>query len=463
MSITLENINAMLLEQSIQTGKELAYEDAEQMIQPLIDLLEMDPEKKAIIDGLVHLKGDYPIDAEVMLKELEALANDADSAKTKRMLERAKIIPKGLKFEARPVGRSSNNEPFVAYSNMKCQIVRLSEKGENGKTYYPIKYKLTINAAHKVLMRAYNDDTFADYFSIQLQLIGKYQKYQSDYRLHLKEVESRQDKSTINELRKEMKAQSANHSAEIAQLLKATNRVVEQNDEIKEQNEEILDELHETRDELYETKEDLGEVKEELQETKETVKTAMKHLDDKSRESTTNPNDETLHHFFAATVLKRGASRNVKFISGQQSYVGRTVTQHIDAGREMLLEPFYNANGIDLRNNVSTEFKKRRKAIVKAVNAQRKLEVDSFNEQLKSEIKHHNAIHPGERRSFNDEKRRMQRLHEKDIPVDIKTASFDYTINDYISFNEIVELVIKLNGITQTNPLKDDVKTEPAP
>ncbi len=245
-SITLEHIDAMLLQQSIQTGKELAYEDAEQMIQSLIDLLGMDPEKKAIIDGLVHLKGDYPIDAETMLKSLGALANAAYSGEVKRMLERARIIPKGQKIAVMPADMAA---PFVSYVNSKCQIIR-DIKHENGQTYPTIKYRLTINAAHKVLMRAYNDDTFADYFSIQLQLIGKYQKYQSDYRLHLKEIESRQDKSTINDLTgevKDLKHKIDNmhheHSAKMNEMLRRQEVLLDHAEEQSKDLKEVKEQL----------------------------------------------------------------------------------------------------------------------------------------------------------------------------------------------------------------------------
>ncbi len=263
-SITLENIDATLLRKTIQTGKELTYDDAAQMIQPLIDLLGMDSEKKAIIDGIAHLKGEYPIDAEDMLKSLGALSEDARAGEVKRMLERARIIPKGQKFKAMSADIASNNELFVAYSNQKCQVIHLTEKRENGKTYYPIKYKLTINAAHKVLMRAYNDDTFADYFSIQLQLIAKYQKYQSDYKAYIAE-----EKAKRLRMASELQNQFNGNACDKIDRLEATIKNMNHShsakiDELLRRQEELLGHAEETSKDLKEARIDIKEMNEKL-------------------------------------------------------------------------------------------------------------------------------------------------------------------------------------------------------
>ncbi len=80
--IKLKDVDAFLLKQSIQNGKEFAFDEAERSVQGHIDRLGMTPKEKAIIDGLAHLTGEYPIDAEDMLKSLGALAEGADGAKS---------------------------------------------------------------------------------------------------------------------------------------------------------------------------------------------------------------------------------------------------------------------------------------------------------------------------------------------------------------------------------------------
>lgn len=182
-------------------------------------MINVNDVEKEYLSMLAHQTGDYPIDAEDMMKELGIASQNAKSKDIGKSLVRSNIIPKldlkkltkEAKAPAVPLGQEGTAVPssnLSLFENRNSQVIRTSEI-KNGKTYYPIKYKLTINASHKVLMRAYNDDKFADYFSIQLQLIEKYKKYQSDYGLHLNKIALSQKEDKIDNLTQEVREQNA--------------------------------------------------------------------------------------------------------------------------------------------------------------------------------------------------------------------------------------------------------------
>ena len=222
---------------------------------------------------------------------------------------------------------------------------------------------------------------------------------------------------------------------------------------VDQQSEDIRELLGYAKD----TKKTLDEVQDDLTETKEEVFIAKTYLNEKSKTSTMNPADENKHHFFAATTFIRQGKQTVKFIAGQRSYVENTVDKNVvENGHRVILRPFYNANGIDLRNNAKQEFLIRRRTRLDEINAENATKDAIYNTKLKEEIKKYNKANPKIKRSFSNEKQKTPSVLIKDIPVNFNILSFTYTINPYIGFNEVLQVVIDVNGITQESPLQSD-------
>lgn len=227
--------------------------------------------------------------------------------------------------------------------------------------------------------------------------------------------------------------------------------------ELRRDNKQQSAEIRELLGYAKETNKTLHEVQNDLTETKEEVVIAKSYLEEKSLTSTKNPSDESKHHYFGATLYLEGHDKVVKFLTGQKSYVDKTINDRVlKEGHEVIVKPFYNANGIDLRQNVSEEFKLRRSKIVSEINESNAMEDKIYNDNLKKEIRDHNKSNPDNKRLLANEKRRTQYVKTKDIPVVFKKLSFSYTPNDYISFKEVLKIIIDVNGITQESPLRSD-------
>jgi hypothetical protein len=218
-----------------------------------------------------------------------------------------------------------------------------------------------------------------------------------------------------------------------------------------------------------ETKETLHEVQDDLTETKEEVKIAKSYLQEKSFTSTKNPSDENKHHYFAATTFfDKDKNQVVKFVTGQKSYVQKTIDKNIEqSNHKSIIKPFYNANGIDLRQNVYEEFLIRRTERINEINQKNKTSDKEFNSQLMKEIKAYNKLNPDDKRIYMNEKRNTPMVKAKDVPVKFSKLSFTYTINPHIGFNEVLQIILDVNNITQDSPMcsddnSDDISDESA-
>lgn len=229
---------------------------------------------------------------------------------------------------------------------------------------------------------------------------------------------------------------------------------------IDKQSEEIhklLGYAKDTKDSLDDVKDELTETKEELVDTKEEVTIAMNHLTDKSHTSTMNPSNEFKHHYFAvSSFVKSDGVKVLKLISGQKSYMTTTIQQYIDDGHEIIIPMFYNANGIDLRNNCKPAFKEFRKNRLKEINEANKESVKQFNKSLDKEIRKHNRENPNNKRIYTKEKQSYRRILIRDIPIECGSSIIEYSDNKYITFEELIDLIKRVNHITQKNPLSDD-------
>jgi hypothetical protein len=200
----------------------------------------------------------------------------------------------------------------------------------------------------------------------------------------------------------------------------------------------------------------LDDIQDELTETKEEVQVAKTYLEEKSFTSTMNPSNESAHHYFVVVMRLVDAVTELKFTTGQKSYVDGQIPKLLEQGYEIAIQPFYNANGIDLRQNALAEFKQRRKALLKSINDSIRADDKVFNDSLKENIIQHNQSNPGFRRSFADEKQTTPIAKVSDIPVTFRKCTVMYHANPYMPYDEVLHIVTDVNGITQESPLPSD-------
>jgi len=192
-------------------------------------------------------------------------------------------------------------------------------------------------------------------------------------------------------------------------------------------------------------------------EANENIEIAKTYLVAKSRDSTMNPKNDSLHHHFAATKFVVDGVRVVKFTTGIKSYVVKTINDYIKKkGHELALEPFYNANGFDLRQNCKTEFSKARKQRIQEINKRNKEADRKHNKVLDIDIRKHNKANPDNKRNYHDEKHTSKKVCLCDISVKFALLTFKYVENPHMSFDEVFHIVVETNRNTQESPLTDD-------
>ena len=215
--------------------------------------------------------------------------------------------------------------------------------------------------------------------------------------------------------------------------------------------------MDDVQEELTETKDTLNDVQDDLTETKEDVKIVKDHLIKKSKVSTCNPKKKQLCHNLAATTFDMpDGTRVVKFTTGTMKHVEKTITKYMAEQHHTLIIPtFYNANGIDLRQNGQAAFKIFLKQRLANINARNLTEMREFNRALLAEIRAHNKIHPNNKRVYKKEKRDTpKKLKPINIPIEYNVLTFKYHENPYISFDEVLKIVIDVNTATQESPIK---------
>jgi hypothetical protein len=328
--------------------------------------------------------------------------------------------------------------------------------GSNKKDYQltPEAFKMCLMRAKRSVGQRVDPVIYVRYYLLLEKIFGLYRNYQAAYQE--KVISIKDDK--IDTLLKEVAEQSAKMDKQSCVIddmkslsLKQSAKMDEQSVKIDDQSAEIKELLGYGKD----TTRMLREVQDDLTETKETVEIAKSYLAEKSLSSTMNPSDESKHHYFGATKsIDEHGSIVVKFITGQKAYVDAKIKTTVDQEHhEIAISPFYNANGIDLRQNVFAEFNKRREDLLKKVKDERKQIADEANQKLRDEIATHNRVNSDQRRSFQTEKVAPRRIGKRDVTVTFKKLSFKYKNNAYMSFEKVVQIILDVNGVTQGSPL----------
>ena len=322
----------------------------------------------------------------------------------------------------------------------------MSEQVKSG-TKHSKHYHLTPGAFKKCLMRAQrradqpiDPVIYCDYYLLLEKIYKLYTDYERTYSEKL--LSMKDDK--IDRMSKQLEDQSK-------KIDNLTSMNVEQSAEIRSQSAEIKQLLQYGKS----TTKTLHEVQDDLTETKEIVTVAKDYLVERSLTSTKNPSDESKHHYFAATSYFIGNDEIVKFVTGQKSYVYKQIDTRVTKdNHKVTIKPFYNANGIDLRYNVLEEFQKLRSVRIREINQKNKADDKEFNKGKRTEITRFNKLNPTNKRDYNQEKKKTKVIKKSDISVDFKKLSFTYKANPHMSFDEVIQIILDVNEITQSSPLQ---------
>ena len=321
--------------------------------------------------------------------------------------------------------------------------------GSNKKVYH-----LTPGAFKKCLMRAQrrvdqpiDPVIYCDYYLLLEKIYKLYTDYERTYSeklLSMKDDKIDKLQKTVEDQSKKMDEQSKKMDEQSKKIDNLTSMNVDQSAEIKQ----LLQYGKSTTKTLHEVQDDLTE-------TKEIVTVAKDYLVERSLTSTKNPSDESKHHYFAATTYFIGSDEIVKFVTGQKSYVYKQIDTRVSKdNHKVIIKPFYNANGIDLRYNVLEEFQKLRSDRIREINQKNKADDKEFNKGKRTEITRFNKLNPTNKRDYNQEKKKTKVIKKSDISVDFKKLSFTYKANPHMSFDEVIQIILDVNEITQSSPLQ---------
>lgn len=505
--ICIESVDQVLLDRSIRTGMKYDFKAMELEVAGFIEMLNITSEEKDYIDSLARATGDFPIDAEDMMKNLGIIKSNSNSSDIGKSIHKANLIPKlvvaDLAKEAWATAVAHDPNGILLFNNQNCKILVVQER-KNNRMYDSYKYKLTIRAAHKVLMRAYNNDKFADYFSIQLQLIEKYKKYQSDYESYLKDLAMKQKDETINRLERkidEARLRDEEQSRKIDELIGYAKHTKESLQTANDNIVDLQDTLELTRDEVLENRNRVIETHLKVVRTTKVVEEIDNLLREKSFTSTLNPSNENYVHYALVVVKRFGRDCKIVISSGQSCYIDKRKQELIADNFEVVEDKFYQANGIDYRRNVQSKvlefIEKRMEPFNNPILLARERlynEIEEFNKQLKEQIYKHNSdltnaveLHNqsclpkdriyltaktiyrykgikifGKLRSFERERRdydkeiRIGRAYQlPDVPITVNSKNIYWKPNKYILYEDLLEIIHKVNIETQSSPRSD--------
>jgi hypothetical protein len=348
---------------------------------------------------------------------------------------------------------------------------QLVERGKSGSQIHK-DYHITPEAFKKCLMRAtktkdqpINPDVYCDYYLLLEKVFKWYNAYEKKY---LQKLLSNSN-DTIKELNKN-----------IQELVKRDDESKKRDEAQSKQIAELLGYAKDTSDKLHDVSDELIVVSDKLTTVETEVVVAKTYLEEKSFTSTKNPKNDKLHHYFAVTTYTCGDKKIGKMISGQKGYVngeikrlttpnliikcgkGKNAKQHKHS-QKLLFGPVYNANGIDLRQNVMTKYNLVIRDVIEDLNVHGQAKINVYNENLKTEITTYNATNRNAiqaktltRRSIVKERLKYVKLKVTDVPITFGSMIFTHEPNDIFSYDRLLKIVESMNEETQKSPLMED-------
>lgn len=300
----------------------------------------------------------------------------------------------------------------------------------------PEAFKLALQRAKKTDTQTIDPKVYARYF----QFLEKVVKYYSKYQI-----------AKLNATKGHLENTLTNIAYALTGIVETNNRL------------EKHAEANEKRAEAADKKADAAAFN--LEEIKKTVGNVVEMLQEKSILSTMNPvNPDHIHHFvcmgYKFTCTDTGKDGWVlTFTSGQDAHVSNVMRKKYkdtDHNWTVQIDKHYNANGVDLRNNIKTTVDTHVKEFITSTNAKRVAKADRQNRKLKKRIEAHNKKHPDEKRVFKDEKIKVVKIKRSDIPISCQKLTARYIENDIMSYDEFLELIKSVNEETQKSPFQSE-------
>ncbi len=183
----------------------LTIAEIETMAEPMFVEIGLEQNKRDTFTKCMLNKGKYCIDASEILKELGIIAINAYSDKIQRCLVSANLIEKDLILTDMNIidillppykgeVNITNNDKFGPIYKNKCCIIIRCEGGYRKPPSY--QFMITKRAFQKILDRSRNDDRFADYFALKIEIHEICKDYQSKH----KDIKIERYENTMKEL-----------------------------------------------------------------------------------------------------------------------------------------------------------------------------------------------------------------------------------------------------------------------
>lgn len=212
--------------------------------------------------------------------------------------------------------------------------------------------------------------------------------------------------------------------------------------------------------------------------------------------STMNPkSDEYVHHAIVL-VNKSGENRCFSLASGQSKYIDTRKSNLLSDGYKIVVDKFYQPNGIDYRRNVQSALeklivarlkpwndvvqdKRDRLAIeIDEHNTQLRTDNEKFNQELAERVRMHNTTATGKDvvtlaksgtyyrwrgikvydrlRIFDREKRVFDKECQKysfaTCSMKVNARSVLWKPNNYVSYNDVIRVINDVKEETQRSP-----------
>ena len=325
-------------------------------------------------------------------------------------------------------------------------VADVREVRKQGGTTSTNHYHLTPQAFKKCLMRAQRRANqpidpviYCDYYLLLEKVFKLYTNYERMYSEKLHSIKNDKIDSLEDTL---------------SNLLSKVDSIVESNNRLEKHAEE--------QEKLAKKAEfNLDSVKTSLNAKLDTVVTM---LQEKSVVSTMNPANPKLHHNFVCMGYNfvdddGDKGRQLSFIAGQEVNVRTAMRKKFDDKNHnwtIQVGMHYNANPIDLRNNIKSKVGEYLKEVITSENAKRVAKADRQNKKLQREIVAHNKLHPEDKRFFRNEKIVVTKISRNDIPITCNKTTASYIENDYVSYDEFIEIIKSVNDETQKSPLQSE-------
>ncbi len=196
---------------------------------------------------------------------------------------------------------------------------------------------------------------------------------------------------------------------------------------------------------------------EKLDETLEYVKENQRLLKEKSYKSTIDPKDKKLITHFALLKPKCPSDTKTLIIRAQHKHIVKKINELEDT-HNVLIPITYNANSITLMNNAKDLYNKMRGAYVKEHNKKvkkRNNKLLTVIEQYNNQIIHHNRKYPDNKkdlRNYTEEKEPILTNETINNVIKFNTTSIVYHDNPYISYDDVIDCIIRMNEETQRDP-----------